>query len=685
MEYGNSHSEIRNPVPQIRLYADWLADTQNRRFATYKDLWQWSVTDLDSFWQSIWDYSQIESPTPYSEVLSAGRMPNARWFAGAHVNYARQIFRHAEAADAAGQPAIIAENEQGKSITLSWSALRQKSASLAIDLKCRGVGKGDCVAAFLPNIPEAVIGLLACASLGAIWTLCSPEMGANAVIDRLQQAKPKVLIAADGLFYAGRAIDRSGVVMQIRDALPSITSLYLIESGYGDGAISEALCFEDAVARTDAAVAAFEPEWLPFDHPLWILYSSGTTGLPKAIVHGHGGIILATCAGQLHFDLGASYSPNTFGDRFHWYSATGWVMWNIQVGGLLSGTTICLFDGSPSGSKENPDWYRLWAFAARNDVTWLGAGAAYFTSCSKAGVVVSRAGSFEKVRALGSTGSPLPPHVQQWGTAQFAAMGRPDIWWCNVSGGTEIAAAFMAGNPELPDTPGRLQCRHVGAAIEAWGEDGMPVIGEVGELVCTRPFPSMPLYFLGDDDGSRYHAAYFSTWPGIWRHGDWLTIDGDGSCTISGRSDATINRFGLRMGTAEIHAAIETLPQVADSMVIDVEDAKGESKLLMFVVPSEGFAMDLAMDKAVAHAIRSNLSPRFVPDQMIATSAIPRTLSGKKQELPIKRLFAGWDVDRIINRDAIANPEVIGWYVEQARQWRTSSSAKAELLAGDRA
>lgn len=683
MEYGSSHFEKQTPVPQIRMYTNWLAETQKRTFATYDDLWQWSVTDLSDFWQSIWDYSRIESPTPHVSVLNGTGMPVARWFTGARVNYARQVFRHIQAADAAGQPAIIAENELGQTTTLSWAELRRQTASLAIDLRMRGVEKGDCVAAFLPNVPEAVIGLLACASLGAIWTLCSPEMGANAVIDRLKQAKPKIFIAADGVLYAGRAIDRSDVVADIRDALPSITTLYLVESGYGSRSIAGAIQFDDAISSDDARVISFEPEWLPFDHPLWILYSSGTTGLPKAIVHGHGGVIMATCAGQLHFDLGASYTQNNWGDRFHWYSATGWVMWNIQVGGLLSGTTICLFDGSPSGSKESPDWYKLWAFAARNKVTWLGAGAAFFTSCSKAAVDLSRVPGLTNVRALGSTGSPLPPNVQQWGTAQFESLGRPDIWWCNVSGGTEIAAAFMAGNPELPNTPGRLQCRHVGAAIESWNERGEPVIGEVGELVCTQPFPSMPLYFLGDEDGSRYQDAYFSTWPGIWRHGDWLTINNDGSCTISGRSDATINRFGLRMGTAEIYSAIETLPEVADSMVIDVDDMDGESKLLMFVVPAEGYSVDAAMERAIVGAIRTYLSPRFIPDRLIEARDIPKTLSGKKQELPIKRLYGGWDVDRVVNKDAIANPETINWYVDQARQWRDQARSAASLKLGD--
>ena len=667
------------PTPQIRLYLDWLKDTGRQDFATYEELRRWSVEDLDGFWRSIWDFEGIQSPTPFTAVLGDETMPGARWFEGAHVNFARHVFRHAAAADEAGQPAIVAMDERGNELTLGWAELKRQSASLALELRARGIGPGDRVAAYLPNIPAAVVGLLACASLGAIWTLCSPDMGTKAVLDRWRQTTPKALIAVDGVYYAGKSLDRSAALAEICAQLPGIETVFLINSGCADADLPGAVPFEQAIAREDSEVAAFEPEWLPFDHPLWILYSSGTTGLPKAIVHGHGGILVAIAAARLHFDLGASYSDNNFGDRFHWYSASGWVMWNIQVCGLLAGTTIALFDGSPSGPKADPDWTRLWDFAARAGVTWFGAGAAFFASCRKAGVELSGMAGLERIRAVGSTGSPLPPDVQRWGSAQFAALGTPDIWWCNVSGGTEVAVAFMAGNPELPDMPGRLQCRHLGAAIEAWNEDGQSVIDEVGELVCTRPFPSMPLYFWGDDDGSRYRQSYFENWPGIWRHGDWLTIASDGGCTISGRSDATINRHGVRMGTAEIYAAVEQLPQIADSLVIDVEGEDHESRLILFVVPADGAVVDEAMAGAVAGAIRSSLSPRFVPDLLIAAPGIPRTLSGKKQELPIKRLFAGWPVEKVVSAEATATPEVLPWYIEQAQDWQRQAATAAQL------
>jgi acetoacetyl-CoA synthetase len=658
------------PIPQLRLYQDWLDRECGLTFADYAALWRWSTTGLAGFWRSIWDYHQLESPTSFGSVVDGSAMPGVRWFDGAQVNYARQVFRHVELAAAANLPAIVAENEQGVVTEIDWRELRRRGASLALELRRHGVGRGDRVAAYLPNIPEAVIALLACASLGAIWTVCSPDMGTPAVLDRFRQTSPKALIAVDGVFYGGRAMDRSATVAEIRRELPSVVALLIIQTGHGESSIPNSSDFDVALSRDDDEVTGFEPEWLPFDHPLWILYSSGTTGLPKAIVHGHGGVIVSACAGHLHLDLGASYSANTFGERFHWYTATGWVMWNQQVGALLAGTTICLFDGSPSGAKGKPDWRTLWAFAARHRVTWFGAGAAFFNSCRKAGIDVSNAGNLSAVRALGSTGSPLPAEVQQWGTDQFAAIDRSEIWWCNISGGTDIAAAFFSGNRELPATPGKLQCRHLGAAVEAWNEAGHAVLEQVGELVCTRPFPSMPLYFWGDQDGSRYRSSYFQEWPGVWRHGDWLQIDADGSCTISGRSDATINRHGLRMGTADIYSAVEHLAEVFDSLVIDIEDGQGDSKLLMFVVPAQGREWNESLESAMASAIRKALSPRFIPDYFICAPGIPRTLTGKKQELPVKRLFQGWPIAKVFNLDAIANPEVVPWYKARAKAWQ---------------
>ena len=655
-------------VPQIRLYQDWLHRTRGLSFDSYDALWRWSVTDLDAFWASIWEFGDVQSPTPYSAVLADPRMPGARWFPGAQVNYAHQVLRHVDAAQAAGMidmPAIISEDEQGRTRELSWPDLKRQVAALALTLQEHGVQRGDRVVAYMPNVPETVVAFLACCSVGAVWSVCAPDMGLQAVIDRFRQIEPRVLIAADGVRYAGRSMDRSEVVTSLRAALPCVQTLIVLETPHAAARVAEALSFADVVARDDAATADFVPESLPFDHPLWVVYSSGTTGLPKAIVQSHGGVLVTAMSVVLHTDLGASYSSNNLGERFHWYSSTGWIMWNVQVSALLGGTTICLYDGSPGGSKEQPDWGVLWRFAARHQVTVFGAGAAFHGNCMKVGLSLADCGDLSRLRAIGTTGSPLPEDVQRWGTAQFAAIGTPDVWWLNISGGTDLCGNFLTGNRELPQTPGRMQCRQLGAAVEAWSEAGQPVIGEVGELVCTRPIPAMPLYFWGDEGNARYLSSYFDVYPGVWRHGDWLKIDPDSACTIYGRSDATINRAGLRMGTSEIYAAVEVLPEVLDSMVIDLEYLGRESFLALFVVLRDGIALDAALESRLALAIRTSLSPRFVPDQILQAPEIPRTLSGKKQEVPIKKLFLGHPLEKVVNREAMANPQCLDWYVKQ--------------------
>ena len=653
-------------VPQIRLYQDWLQRTRGLSFDSYDALWRWSVADLDAFWASVWEYGGMLSPTPYSAVVAEERMPGARWFPDAQVNYAHQVLRHVDAAHAAGMPAIVSEDEQGRIRELSWPELKRQVASLALTLRERGVQRGDRVVAYLPNVPETIVAFLACSSIGAVWSVCAPDMGLNAVIDRFRQIEPRVLIAADGVHYAGRPMDRSAVVASLRAALPDVHTLIVLETPHAASRVDDALSFADAVARDDAATAAFVPEWLPFDHPLWVVYSSGTTGLPKAIVQSQGGVAVTAMAVALLNDLGASYSSNNRGERFHWYTSTGWIMWNVQLSGLLAGTTICLYDGSPNGAKEHPDWGVLWRFAARHRITVLGAGAAFHGNCKKAGLSLADCGDLSRMRAIGSTGSPLPEDVQRWGTEQFAAIGTPDIWWLNISGGTDLCCNFATGNRELPQVPGQMQCRQLGAAVEVWNEAGQPVIGEVGELVCTRPIPGMPLYFWGDEGNARYLSSYFDVYPGVWRHGDWLKIEADGGCIIYGRSDATINRSGLRMGTSEIYAAVEALPEVLDSMVIDLEFLGRESYMALFVVLRDGMVLDAALESRLAAAIRTSLSPRFVPDQILQAPEIPRTLSGKKQEVPIKKLFLGHALEKVVNREAMANPQCLDWYVRQA-------------------
>ncbi|QRF57803.1 acetoacetate--CoA ligase [Variovorax paradoxus] len=655
-------------IPQIRLYQDWLRETRGLAFDHYDALWRWSVTELDAFWQSIWDYARIASPTPHTAVLAESRMPGARWFPGAQVNYAREVLRHADAAHAAGMPAIVSDNERGEVRELSWPELRRQVASVALMLKSLGVKRGDRVAAYMPNVPETMVAFLACSSIGAIWSVCAPDMGTAAVADRFRQIEPSLLIAVDGVHYGGKPLDRSAVLRELRDQLPSVRRLLLVPSPHAAGEVAHDVDWARAAARDDAEVAAFEPEWLPFDHPIWIVYSSGTTGLPKPIVHGQGGIILTMHACGLHNDVGASYGANNFGERYHWYSSTGWVMWNSQLSGLAFGATICIYDGNPAGSKEKPDWGVLWRFVARHEVTFFGAGAAYFTNCMKAGLVAKDCGDLSRVRALGSTGSPLPEEVQRWGTQQLLDAGSKDVWWCNISGGTDFCGAFVGGHRELPEVPGQMQCRELGHAVEAWNEQGQPVIGEVGELVCTQPIPSMPLYFWGDEGNARYVSSYFDTYPGVWRHGDWIRIGNDGGCIIYGRSDATINRQGLRMGTSEIYSAVEGLPEVLDSMVVDLEYLGRESYMPLFVVLRPGVALDDAVRARLNHAIKTSLSPRFVPNDIFQVAEIPRTLSGKKQELPIKKLLLGQPIEKVVNREAMANPGSLDWYVAFAAQ-----------------
>jgi len=653
-------------VPQIRLYQDWLRDEHGLVFDGFPALRQWSVTDLEAFWQSVWTYNDLRSPTPFGCALGCERMPGAVWFPGAQLNYAAQVLRHVEAAEAAGQPAIIAEDEQGDTREIAWPELRRQVAAFAATLRELGILPGDRVVAYLPNRPETIVAFLACASVGAVWSVCAPDMGVPAIRDRFNQIAPKLLIAVDGVLYGGRSLDRTGVVEELRAALPTLETTIVLRTPYASRPLPDTLGFAEALA-TYADADGFAPLSLPFDHPLWILYSSGTTGLPKPLVHSHGGVVLTALAGGLHTDLGPSYAANSWGERYHWYSTTGWVMWNAQVAGLLTGTTICLFDGSPSGARERPDWSTLWRFAARHRVTFLGAGAAFHVACMRAELDLRACGDLSQVRAIGSTGSPLPAETQNWGARQFAALGTPEIWWCDVSGGTDLCSNFTTANRELPQRPGAMQCRQLGAAVEAWDEHGRPVVGELGELVCTRPIPAMPIKLWGDVDGSRYHEAYFATYPGVWRHGDWLRIDADESCTISGRSDATINRGGLRMGTSEIYAAVEQLPEVADSLVVDVNSGGlAESRLMLFVVLAAGATLDEVLRARVAAAIRASLSPRFVPDVVLAAPAIPRTLSGKKQELPVKRILQGDDPRRVVDRSAMANPDCIDWYVTTA-------------------
>jgi acetoacetyl-CoA synthetase len=668
-----------SPQPTARLarYQDWLARERGLRFADYDALWHWSVTDLDAFWASIWDFFAIESPTSRGAVLADDRMPGARWFPGAQLNFARQVMRHADAAHAAGHPAIVFQNERMDApMAITWPALRGQVAALARSMRAAGVRRGDRVAAWLPNTPHTVVAFLATASLGAVWSVCSPDMGPVAVLDRFRQIEPTWLFAVDGQTWGGVAHDRRPVLAQLLDGLPGLRHLAFVAdldpAATPDRFARPGLALYDwptLVAGADDAGAAFEPDWLPFDHPLWIVYSSGTTGLPKPIVHGHGGIVLESLKGGLHNDVGPSIETD---DRFFWYSSTGWIMWNASLAALLGGTTLCVYDGNPAG-QGGRDWGVLWRFAAAAGATFFGAGAAYYAGCMKAGVEPMREADLAALRAVGSTGSPLADEAYQWIWDHLPRPGGQPIWIDCISGGTDFAGAFIGGNRTLPVVKGEMQCRCLGAAVQAFDEQGRSLLDEVGELVCTRPMPSMPLYLWGDADGARYRDSYFDMYPGVWRHGDWIRItphpeSGSSGAIIYGRSDATINRHGVRMGTAELYRAVEMLPEVLDSLVIDLEFLGRESWMPLFVVLREGLTLDEALTGRLKAAIRAALSPRHVPDDVFQVDAIPRTLSGKKMELPVKKLLLGADPAQVMNRDAMANANSVDWFVDLARR-----------------
>lgn len=670
----SSQTMNATPQPRITHYLRWLAQERGLHFDAsttegYDALWRWSVSDLRAFWGSVWDHFGMQSPTPFETVLVNEVMPGARWFPGAQVNYAQHLFSHADAAHAAGHPAIVFANEamfeRGELIEISWPELRRQVASLAAALKKMGVQPGDRVCAILPNIPQTVTAFLACASLGAVWSVCSPDMGPVAVLDRFRQIEPKVLIVCDGYTYGGVVHNRLEVLRGLLVELPSVNDVVLLQylDTAQDAAASLALPRGRLHDFTELTLhdLPFAPAWLPFDHPLWVVYSSGTTGLPKPIVHGHGGVMIeALKANALHNNVGASVAT---GDRYHWYSATGWIMWNSQVGALLGGTTICIYDGNPGGRIGATDLSTLWRFAAAAGVTFFGAGAAFFANCLKAGVEPMKVADLSTLRAVGATGSPLSVESYQWVYDQMPKRDGHPIWLTPISGGTDFAGAFVAGLPTLPVVIGEMQVRCLGAAVQAWNEAGQPLVDEVGELVCVKPMPSMPLYFWHDRGNQRYHDSYFDMYPGVWRHGDWIRITPRGGAIIYGRSDATINRHGIRMGTAELYSAIEALPEVLDSLVVDLEYLGRESYMPLFVVLRDGIVLDAALTKRLKDNIKTALSARHVPNEIFQVSAVPRTLSGKKMELPVKKLLMGTPAEQVFKLDAMANADCVAWFV----------------------
>ncbi|MFO7961553.1 MAG: acetoacetate--CoA ligase [Nitriliruptoraceae bacterium] len=621
---------------------------------TYEAAWRWSVDDLDAFWAEVARWFDVTFHGPPSSVLSSRDLPGARWYPGATLNYAEHALRRRD-----DEPAIVARSQTRDEVVVSFAELADQVARAAAGLRRLGVERGDRVVGYLPNVPETIVAFLACASIGAIWSSCAPEFGTRAVIDRVQQIEPKVLLVVDGYRYGTKEVDRTTEVAEIRAALPTLEATVLLPYlRAGDSASAEAAARAGVPGATTWAELLAEPAELtfdavPFDHPLYVLYSSGTTGLPKAIVHGHGGILLEHLKMLgLHHDLGP-------GDRFCWFTTTGWMMWNYLVSGLTVGATVVLVDGDPG----YPDLLALWRIAAELQVTLLGVGAPFLLGCRKAGLSPRSELDLSRLRSIGSTGAPLPPEGFGW---VYEHVG-DDLLLTSASGGTDLCTAFVAGAPLLPVHAGEIAGRCLGAKVEAYDPTGRPVIGQLGELVLSAPMPSMPVSFWGDPDGSRYRAAYFEDFPGVWRHGDWIEITERGSCIITGRSDATLNRGGVRMGTAEFYSAVEGLDEVADALVVHLHDPDDEAgRLVLFVQLAVGVAFDDALRGAIARTIRAELSPRHVPDELHAVSAIPRTISGKKLELPIKRLLEGEPLERVVNPGAVADPSSLEVFVDLA-------------------
>ena len=612
----------------------------------YQDLWDWSVAEPAAFWDSLWRYFDVLGERGTGPVLTGGAMPDVTWFPGATLNYARNALRTARTDPA--RIAVIARDESGGQATLSYGELAAEVARVRAGLRALGVTKGDRVAAYLPNIPAALIGLLATASLGAIWSSCSPDFGPASVIDRFAQITPKVLLAVDRYRYGGKEFDRAGQVAEIAAALPSLTALVLVGGAARSGASGPApdrLAFE---SLGEGSPEALEFEEVPFGHPLWVLYSSGTTGLPKAIVHGHGGVVLehlkTLC---LHQDLGA-------GDVFFWYTTTGWMMWNYLAGGLLAGLTVVAYDGSAT----YPETGALWRLAAETGITYFGTGAPYLLACAKAGLTPGRELDLSAVRGIGSTGSPLPPEGFRW---VYQHVGS-DLLLGSFSGGTDVCTGFVGPCPLLPVRAGVIAGACLGTSVEAYNADGKPVIGEVGELVITAPMPSMPVGFWNDPAGERYRASYFADYPGVWRHGDWIMVLPDGGCVIYGRSDATLNRGGVRMGTSEFYRVVEQMPEVADSLVVDTGQLGADGRLILYLVLTGDHTLDDGLTARIRAALRSALSPRHVPDEIHQVPGIPRTLSGKKLEVPVRKILLGTPVADAADPDALANPEVLAWF-----------------------
>jgi acetoacetyl-CoA synthetase len=652
--------EQRESVEMARFMV-WAGERWDLPLANYGELWRWSTEQLEDFWASVWEFCGVRVSKPYERVLTSHEMPGARWFEGAELNYAENLLARGEGRE--GEVAVLHCSELRELREITWGELTAQVAAVAGGLRALGVERGDRVVAYMPNIPETLIALLAVASIGAIWSSAAPEFGARSVIDRFAQIEPKVLLAVDGYRHGGKDFDRRGVLERILGEMPTVEHVVVLdyltgegvdEAAFGGGGVRGVLTWDGLLARGAGSELAFEQ--VPFDHPLWVLYSSGTTGLPKAIVQGQGGILIEQLKKRMHLDL-------RHGDRMFWFTTTGWMMWNFLVGCLHSEAAIVLYDGSPA----HPDLNVLWDLAERAGITCMGVSPGLLASCEKAGIEPGRDYDLSALRAIGATGSPMSPESFRWVYEHV----KGDVWLFSTSGGTDVCTAFVAGCPLLPVYEGELQCRALGCSAQAWDERGRSVEDEVGELVISEPMPSMPLFFWGDDDGSRLRESYFSMYPGVWRHGDWIRITPRGGAVIYGRSDSTINRQGVRMGTSEIYRAASAVPEVLDALVVDIpkpgtDESQSELWMAMFVVLREGVTLDGELAGQIKLRIREDCSPRHVPNEIRQIAEVPRTLSGKVLEVPVKRILMGVPPEQAASVESLANPRSLDYFVAMA-------------------
>jgi acetoacetyl-CoA synthetase len=650
----NPPADVRQTT-EIGRFLNWLRDERGRDLRDYDELWRWSVDDLEGFWGAVWDFFDVRPTAPYQRVLADSDMPGAQWFPGARLNYAEHLLRNADVDP--GAPAVVARSQTRDPIELTFGELREQVARARAGLRALGVGPGDRVVAYLPNIPETLVAFLATASLGAVWAACAPEFGARSVLGRFGQVEPKVLLTVSGYTYRDKPIDRREQVQEIRDGLPSLE--HVIEVPYGEHRVPGATTWDDLLSREEPLT--YEP--VPFDHPIYVLFSSGTTGLPKAIVHGHGGQLIEHLKGV---GLGWDLKP---GGRLLWFSTTAWMMWNALVSALLVRASIVMIDGDPMW----PDLGFQWRLAQETRPTFMGVSPTFLMACRKAGLNPGRDLDLRSIRALGFAGSPLPSEGYHYVYEQF---GR-EILCLNGSGGTDICGAFVSGSFLQPVYDGEISGCCLGADVKALDADGNEVVGELGEMVVAKPMPSMPVRFWNDPGNERYLSSYFDLYPGLWRQGDWILFTERGSCVITGRSDATLNRGGVRMGTSELYAVVEELEEVTDSVVVHLEDAEGgPGELVLFVALAGDRDLDDELRARIAGALRSELSPRHVPDTIVAVPAVPRTFTGKKLEAPVKRIMLGARPEEVASRDALVDPTAIDAFAAYAAgSSRTTSDA----------